>query len=267
VGTKVPVLNRAGSGWLRTSVILLTLALVAAACGHSAPAAGGVTNSSIPQPLKAHTSGLGTQQLLADLLPPIPVPPGTKLPGPGSLERKLLAEPLSFASYEEAMRAAYDCDNAHDLPHWSVSNFAVTKLPSSVVSLQVTWGYGYRNPQLAKSGTTLPPPRDGQLPAISDQAQQYALWDSCFMKYAEAMDKRWVSQGSMDAQQLASQRPAFLNCMISAGVEISRSASISQILDTFDSPNWYKPLTPAQYQQASTCMTQYSEFMQSLGPK
>jgi hypothetical protein len=97
------------------------------------------------------------------------------------------------------------------------------------------------------------------------QQRQFALWDQCEMRYSAAMNRRWQTQGSLDAEQLASQRPAFLGCMIAAGVEISRSASISQILDTFDSPNWYKPLTPAQYKQANACMSKYSGFMRSLG--
>jgi hypothetical protein len=218
---------------------------------------------------------MNMKQLLADFLPPLPIPPGTKFPGPGRFERNLLAEPLSFATYEEAMRAAFDCDNRHDLPGDAVKLFAISDSPPGPFSLQITWSYTLIIPRTKSSGnaasaTGAPSPTNPQQYIGPEQynpteARQYALWDSCFMKYAQAMDKRWLSRGSLDSQQIASQRPAFLGCMIAAGVEISRSAGISQILDTFDSPNWYKPLTPAQYKQANACMSKYSGFMRSLG--
>jgi hypothetical protein len=222
--------------------LLVLAGAVLAACGSSSATTTGYAPA--PPSVSSNLAALAFG----------PVPSNYRRPTPNAFQERILAhKTITYSEYVAALEAARSC--------------AVQELPGLRLPLEkdpydtAILSFGLSIP----SQYTKPVPKDAP-PSTQPPGTTYVLEqvDNCIYEYAATVNARWIQQQSLSSSQLASERPAFIACLRSAGVRISPNASYYQIRNTIDTKGALDYLNNEQLKEYTTCVQTYFTFANTL---
>ncbi len=183
-----------------------------------------------------------------------PVPSNYHPPKPNAFQERILAhKTITYSEYVAALEAARSCA-IQELPGLRLP---MSKDPydTAILGLGLSIPSQYTKPVPANA------PKGTQPPGTTHVLEQV---DNCMYGYAATVNARWIQQQSLSSSQLASEKPAFIACLRSAGVHISSNASYYKIHETIDTRGALDYLNKEQRKEYTDCFKTYSKFVNTL---
>jgi hypothetical protein len=228
---------------LRRMLGLLMLAgAVLAACGSSSATTTGYAPA--PPSVNSNLAALAFG----------PVPSSYHPPKPNAFQERILAhKTITYSEYVAALEAARSC---------AVQQLPGLKLPlgkdpydTAILSFGLSIPSQYMKPIPKNAPTSTQPPGTTH---VLEQV------DNCMYEYAATINARWMQQQSLSSSQVASEKPAFIACLRSAGVHISSNASYYKIHETIDTRGALDYLNNEQHKEYTSCIKTYFKFVNTL---